>query len=165
MSRFFVCLNNWNSFDWRSEMVGKHGWHRRRFGWASCQNEERSFNKIATTLQYMLQNSHCVLKPRAPLYHNGCATVNQELLCLKLPSACLPVVYMRVFTHWSGFSHLSSTMSKRASPSFGPCERYIQAYLPSHSICLFLFLMMGYFWAVPGSWWVILKSLPTPCSF
>lgn len=99
MSRFFVYLNNWNSFDWRGELVGKRGWCcSYRFAWAWWVNEERS----STRPQQPLRTNY--FKTQATLVHCDCAMVNQELLCLKLPSACLPMVYMRVFTRSSGIS-------------------------------------------------------------
>lgn len=103
MSRFFVYLNNWNSFDWRGELVGKRGWCcSYRFAWAWWVNEERS----STRPQQPLRTKQLLFyfKTQATLVHCDCAMVNQELLCLKLPSACLPMVYMRVFTRSSGIS-------------------------------------------------------------
>lgn len=41
-----------------------------------------------------------------------CALLNQELLCLKSPSACCSMAYTRLFKYWSGISHCSSTTCK-----------------------------------------------------
>lgn len=38
-----------------------------------------------------------------------CALLNQELLCLKSPSACRSMAYTRLFKYWSGISHHPST--------------------------------------------------------
>lgn len=89
--------------------------------------------RIGLVLKIFLHFNHLVyyrtvhfhFKTQATLFHYACAIVNQELLCLKLPSPCLPVV----FTRSSGISHSPSTMSKRV-PWISPCEWYFKAYLP-----------------------------------
>lgn len=113
MSCFFVCLNNWNGFDQRRE--GKRGWDCIRVQIGLMPEWRKAVNKSTTTLY--TKELPFYFKTQATLSHHGCAMVNQEPLYLKVPSACLPVAYMRVFSRWSDISHSSSTMSNRTSPS------------------------------------------------
>lgn len=80
-------------------------------------------------------------------------TLNQELLFLTLPSTG------RHESLYSLKCFLPLIVNNVQTCIPGPWG-YVQAYLPSHSICLLPVLMSGYFWSVPGSWWVKSPKIP-----
>lgn len=110
MSCIFVCLNNWSCLDWRGRTVVKLGYCHRCSGRAKT----KTFVWFATIMQKPCtqQNSHFILNPWLLFFHCGYAMVNQELLSLKPPSACLSMACMRLLMKWSGISRESSTSSK-----------------------------------------------------